>query len=427
MDKQYEVIIVGGRIAGASLALRLAQQNRKVLLVDRATFPSWPGVPSSPMVHPGTMRLLDELGLDETDYAYPEARVTHLILDVMGKFQAVMPTELMQIDRNYIYGIDRNKFDTVLWQRAASCPTVTAQENFAMTDVVKDATGGVVGIIGRTGNRTEETFQADLVVGADGRFSAAARKFAAKPFAELNDYPSASYHAEWEGVGPYSDAYPHPVVMYQLGNGYSLLCIPVAKGKYIIGNYFRTGDANFGGKKLEEHYLKAIHSVPRLREQLKNARQVTPVVGVRRIENGYRQAYGEGWALVGDAFHYESPLDGQGFYNALLASKFLAEAIGQWKDGKPWPEAGRDYQQRFYDTSHAMLKQTVARVQQELYTSPPPFVVNTLIRWMLTDPAYQKNFLLYLSRSIDPNAFSFAPNLGSMARGLFRDIFRVRL
>ena len=27
-----------------------------------------------------------------------------------------------------------------------------------------------------------------------------------------------------------------------------------------------------------------------------------------------------------------------------------------------------------------MLKQTVKRVQQELYTEPPPFVINTLMR-----------------------------------------------
>jgi 2-polyprenyl-6-methoxyphenol hydroxylase-like FAD-dependent oxidoreductase len=425
MEKQYEIIIIGGRIAGASLAIRLGQQGVKVLLVDRATFPSWPSVPSSPLVHPGTMRLLDELGFAEEEYAYPEARVTHLILDMMGKFQAIMSTELLELDRNYVYGIDRNKFDTILWQRAASLPTVTACENFAMTDVVKDEAGRVTGIIGRAGNQTGEMFSAELVVGADGRFSLAAQKFGAKPFEELNDYPSASYHAEWENVAHYSEKYPQPLVIYQLGGGYSLLCIPIDKHKYIIGNYLRTGDTNFGGKT-EEHYLQAVQSVPRLREQLKNARRVTPVVGVRRIDNGYRQAHGEGWALVGDAFHYESPLDGQGIYNALLASKFLAEAISQWKSGKPWQQAGEEYQQRFYNSSHDMLKQTVKRVQQELYTSPPPFVINTLMRWVLTDPAYQKQFLRYLSRAIDPNTFTFGPSPGPMVRGFLRDVFRAR-
>ncbi len=420
---RYDVIIVGGRIAGASLAIRLSQQNLKVLLIDRATFPSWPAVPSSPIVHPGTMRLLADLGFAEEEYAYPDAKVDHFILDMMGKFQAIMPTALLQLDRNYIYGIDRNKFDTVLWQRAASQPLVTARDNFGMTDVMKDENGRVTGIIGRAGERAEERFQANLVVGADGRYSLAAKKFGSRPFAELNDFPSASFHAEWEDVANYSETCPHPVVVFQLGNGYSLLCIPIDKHKYIIANYLRTADVNADGKKAEETYLENLQKVPRLREQLKNARRVTPIVGVRRIDNGYRLAYGDGWALVGDAFHYESPLDGQGIYNALLASQFLAEAIAEWQAGKPWFEAGAAYQQRFYDSSIAMLRQTVKRVQQELYTNPPPpFVLNTLIRWMLTDPTYQQQFLRYLARAIDPTTFSFGPTPGPIMRGFWRDV-----
>lgn len=425
MDNHYTVIIIGGRIAGASLAMRLNQQNLKVLLIDRATFPSWPSVPSSPLIHPGTMRLLDELGLVEEEYTHPDGKATHFIMDMMGKYQAVMPLERLQLDRNYVFGIDRNKFDTVLWQRAKSLPNVTALEGFAMTDIIKDAAGRVTGIAGKAGKEAEQTFTAELVIGADGRFSPAAHKFGAKPFAELNDYPSASYHMEWEGVANYSDKYAHPLMVYQLGDGYSLLCIPIDKGKYIIGNYMRTEETEKVGK-MEDHYQKTIQSVPRLREMLKNARPITDIVGVRRIENGYRQAYGDGWALVGDAFHYESPLDGQGIYNALLATKFLAEAVQQWRGGRAWLEAGKEYQQRFYDSSHDMLKQTVNRVKQELYTSPPPFVVNTLLRWMLTDPGYQQQFLRYLSRAIDPNSFSFGPQPGPIMRGLLRDVFRTR-
>jgi hypothetical protein len=90
----------------------------------------------------------------------------------------------------------------------------------------------------------------------------------------------------------------------------------------------------------------------------------------------------------------------------------------------PWEEAGRVYQQRFYDSSHEMLQQTVKRVQQDLYATPPPFIVNTLIRWMLTDPGYQKQFLRYLSRAIDPTTFSFDPQPGPVLRGMLRDLER---
>lgn len=204
-----------------------------------------------------------------------------------------------------------------------------------------------------------------------------------------------------------------------------MLSIPVGKQKYIVGNYLRTSETNFGGK-LEEHYEQMVLSVPRLREQLKNAKRVTRVVGVRRIDNGYRQAFGPGWALVGDAFHYESPIDGQGFYNALLATKFLAEAIAQWQSGTPWAQAGATYQQRFYASSRDMLTQTVNRIRQELYVTPPAFVTNTLMRWMLTDPDFQQQFLRYLSRAIDPKTFVFGPTPGPLLRGLWRDVLGKR-
>src|SRR6185295_19777991 len=72
---QYDVVIVGGRPSGSTLAARLGARGHKVLVVDRATFPSVPAVPSSPTVHPGAMRLLDELGIEERQYADPHARI----------------------------------------------------------------------------------------------------------------------------------------------------------------------------------------------------------------------------------------------------------------------------------------------------------------------------------------------------------------
>src|SRR5574340_625328 len=40
MDSDYDVIVVGARVAGASLALLLGQQGHRVLLIDRDSFPS---------------------------------------------------------------------------------------------------------------------------------------------------------------------------------------------------------------------------------------------------------------------------------------------------------------------------------------------------------------------------------------------------
>ena len=57
----YDVIIVGARCAGASLAMLLARRGAKVLLLDRATFPS--DIPHGHFIHRHGPRRLRDWGL----------------------------------------------------------------------------------------------------------------------------------------------------------------------------------------------------------------------------------------------------------------------------------------------------------------------------------------------------------------------------
>ncbi len=167
---QYDVIIIGGRCAGASLALRLAGNDLKILLLDRATFPSLPSVPSAPFIHPGTMRLLDELGIPEAEYTRAGGKIERFVVaNFENFFLTEMPTSRMKLDRNYFQGIDRCLFDETLWKHAARVPGVTAREGFSVTQMLKDESGTVNGMSGKGAEGTQESFTADLVVGADGR------------------------------------------------------------------------------------------------------------------------------------------------------------------------------------------------------------------------------------------------------------------
>lgn len=422
-ENHYDVIIIGGRPAGASLALWLAGGGLKILLVDRATFPSLPNVPSAPFVHPGTMRLMDELGIPETEYTHPGSKLERFVIDMIGAFQAIMPTAQMGLDRNYFRGIDRSLFDTALWNRAAHVPGLTAREGFSVTEIRKDALGTITGIVGKTADGTAESYTADLLVGADGRFSFSARQFGAKVVEERNAHTSAVYHAEWEDVEDYAADCPNAITTYRTGKGFMILVIPIAERKYHIGAVLKSADANFGAQGFEQAYHDFLGWIPHLQNRLKNARRVTEVVGMRPIENGYRQAYGANWALVGDAAHYKDPSDGQGIYDALLESKLLAQSIRDWKQNRTsWAEAGAHYQQQMMDATHLMFMQTVDNVKQSLYINVPGCVAKTLVRWMISSPEFQTGFLRYLSRAIDPKAYKPSVSPQILMDGLMGDI-----
>ena len=61
MNKAYDAIVVGARCAGSPTAMLLARKGHRVLLVDRATFPS--DTVSTQIVWPHGAECLDRWGL----------------------------------------------------------------------------------------------------------------------------------------------------------------------------------------------------------------------------------------------------------------------------------------------------------------------------------------------------------------------------
>jgi 2-polyprenyl-6-methoxyphenol hydroxylase-like FAD-dependent oxidoreductase len=416
----YQVVIIGGRPAGASLAIRLGRQNVKTLLVDKATFPSLPSVPSGAVIYNQHMDMLEELGITESELFHPDGRIDALVVEYVNTFHAVMPVSIAGVKRSYLYGADRMKFDGALWEHASRCDSVTARSGFSVTGILTED-GKVKGIRGQTERGREETISADLVVGADGRFSFAAQQFEAPILEEYNEHMTTTYLAEWDNVEDW--LLPHAFVNYDTGKGLTILMIPINTRKYIVSAYMRY-DPQRAEAGVEALYHDLLEGIAPVAQRLREARRVTPVVGIKGVRNGYRQPAGDGWALVGDAYHYKDPVDGQGVYDALMEAKLLAEAIAQWQSGgKSWAEAGQQYADQARAAIHPMLLRTVQSVKETMYTTVPPFLIRTALRWLMTSPEFQRDFLRLLSRASDP-ARGVPPGIivRAMLRGIARDL-----
>ena len=432
MDTHYDVIIIGGRIAGSALAAHLGRHKLRVLVVDKQTFPSTPGVPSSPILYDGHMQLLDELGIPESAYAKLSARVDRIVIQVRDYFQSsFVVSELAKGHLKHdqcVYSFERAEFDHLLWENLAQYPSVTVREDFNVTSLIKNEQGKISGVVGYQDKQQPETFTADLVVGADGRFSRTAHLVGAKTTHEVTDIASSVYFAAWENVLPFDDEYQNTTAhIFTNIRGKNILTFPLTGGRSLVTLYIRHGrEAEKGERSIEEYYLDELKRQPEVWDKMKNARQVSPMIGMKQIGNGYREAGGEGWALVGDAIHYKDPLDGQGIHDALLSAKMLAESIYNWKcAGLPWEQALKQYETRFMDASMPMFKETVARLKRELYDEPPFFIAKTVMRWLLQSPAYKQRFLLVVSRAVDPtNWLTGSLVLQSIRRGLWRDLTR---
>lgn len=419
-SETMDVVIVGGRPAGATLAMRLAKEGLRVLVLERATFPSAPPV-SVPFLMNNAMALLDELDLPEAEYAGDAPRLRHFVVEIKDHVRA--PLTISRVgERDYIYVIDRGRFDTCLWRALDRYPTVTKLEGVSFQDVVRDESGRVTGV--RLGDG--RVVKAGVVVGADGRYSPVARAVGAEITEERTDVETSLFYAYWTGWAPY-DGDPAKVQIHGTGDGFSYIVMPTTEGRAAVVFQGRADRFNPEGAPAEACYLEGLRRCPAIHRRLGSATMVSKVSGIKKIGNLFRRAAGPGWALVGDAFHQKDSIDAQGIYDALLEAKLLAGALAGWKRGAAgWDAAVAGYEREAVLATRPMFLATMDRLKREIYTDVPPLVAKSVLRWMMTDAEYMRRFAQLLSRQIAPA--DFAPPkvlLGAIGRGIASDLRRL--
>lgn len=423
-EAPYDVIIVGGRPAGASLAARLGARDMRVLIVDRAEFPSPPSVPSCPVLYPSGMRLLDEIGLEEARFSEGSLRIRDFAIEFGDRFR--VPFEMIEVfGRDYVYQLDRAPFDHALWEHLARYPSVTRRAGFTFSDLLRDDDGRVIGIEGRADGQAV-TIRAGCVVGADGRFSLVARKAGARITEDYPDRTSTVHFADWDGVAQLQGPSGPGVLIHATGRGMNVMLFPLPGGRTTVCIHARSDRTDVGGDA-EAYYLRTLRGIPAVKRRLDGGRMVGPLLGIKRVANRYYEHGGPGWVLVGDALHQKDPVDGQGIYDALIEAKALDEALAAWHAGEQtFDQALAAYRTRVLAETHGMFLATMERLKRELYEEPPEIVIRTLLRWTLTDPEYQRRFMLFLARAIPPEGW-LPPTLipAAALRGALADLRRL--
>jgi 2-polyprenyl-6-methoxyphenol hydroxylase-like FAD-dependent oxidoreductase len=163
----YDVIVVGARCAGSPTAMLLARQGYRVLLVDRATFPS--DTISTHVVHPTGIAALNRWGLLGQLLSTGCPPVSTYTFD-FGPF--TIAGSPGTDDSPVAYAPRRIVLDKLLVDAAASAGAEVRQ-GFTVQEVLTDG-GRVTGIRGRGKSGHVVSEHAWMVIGADGLHSAVA-------------------------------------------------------------------------------------------------------------------------------------------------------------------------------------------------------------------------------------------------------------
>ena len=342
----YDAIVVGARCAGSPTAMMLAKAGHKVLVVDRATFPS--DTLSTHFITPDGVMRLQQWGLYD--------RIVATGVPVTRGTQRSIGAMTMPPDPNEPVALcpRRTVLDKILVDAAREAGA-EVREGVLVESLIEED-GRIVGIRGRRGDdRFEE--RAKVVIGADGRESFVARQVGAEEYNVVDGHTGGYYGYFKNFDGDLQELY--------MGGGYAMFVFRTNDGEACIGVEMVADRFNEFRSDIEGSIRRALSTVPSLIERYEKAERNGKIMGLTPHKSFYRKPYGSGWALVGDAGYYRDPLLGQGINDALRDAEALAGALDAvFRGSASWDEAMAGYQRQRDDATRDVYHLTAVLTEK---------------------------------------------------------------
>jgi flavin-dependent dehydrogenase len=318
-----DVVVVGARLAGCAVAAPLARAGRRVVVLDKMSFPS--DQLSTHVLLPAGTSELSKMGALPRILALKPSRVRWVTVVIEGiKCEERVRPEPDGID--YGVCIPRDLQDICLVE--AACEQGADVRERCTFSTLHWHAGRVSGVRYIDEHGTERDIAAQLVVGADGRRSSVAAEVGAwvpyrvsrngrgLVFRYLDDPQAGTRAAEtyhqWRDGDSISFSFPTAPV------GRLLILIMGHRDEV---SEARRDPEGYWQRKLDEHpgLVRRVDGVDRSTYTKLRSTGQTPAF--------FRASSGPGWALAGDAGHFKDPVTGQGQRDAMWMGRTLAEHV----------------------------------------------------------------------------------------------------
>lgn len=396
----YDAIVVGARCAGSPTAMLLARKGYRVLLVDRAGFPS--DSLSTHYIHqPGVARLA-RWGLLDSVIASNCPPARQQCFDAGPFTLCGTPTAVDGVKD--AYAPRRTVLDSILVDAAATAGA-EVREHFSVSEIVTEGSR-VIGIRGRAAGGSPVLEKARIVIGADGLHSLVARQVQAPTTLLRPTYTCAyfTYFSELPVAG--AELYPRP--------GRMIIAAPTNDAQAFVIVYWPHAMFHQVRADIAGHFFAALDLAPSLAERVRQARQSERFRGTGDLRNFFRRPYGPGWALVGDAGYHKDPITAQGISDAFRDAELLAEAIDDGLAGRSTlDEALAEYERRRDAAAMAIFEMTCQLATLE----PPPAEMEQLFGALRHNQAETDRFFGAIAGTVPIPEFFSPENLGAIIAG----------
>ncbi len=396
MTISYDAIIVGARCAGAPTAMLLARKGYRVLLVDRATFPS--DTLSTHLIHAPGVAALKRWGLLDEVVATGCPAVEGYSFDF--DFFTIAGTARPSEGNTTAYAPRRTVLDKILVDAAAAAGA-EVREAFTVEEVLVED-GAVVGIRGRDAGGISVVERARVVVGADGRNSHIAK--VVKP-EQYNEKPMLqwSYYTYWSGLPTNGfETYIRP------DRGWAML--PTNDDLTLLVLGWPYAESNAYKADVEANYLKTLELAPEVAARVRSAKREDRFHG-GSVPNYFRKPYGPGWGLIGDAGYNKDPITAQGISDAFRDADVYSTALDEIFTGaRTFEDAMAEYHAARDEHALPIYEFTTQLATME---APPPEVQQVLLA-VSTNAEAQSDFVSMVAGTMSPVEFFSPEHLGPL-------------
>ncbi len=370
MQNDFDVIVIGGGLAGLSLTIQLTKSKHKVLLIEKEEYPFHKVC--GEYISLESIPFLKSLGFDQSRFNLP----------VIGKLTVSTPSGRTIDTILPLGGIGVSRFllDNELYKIAlAEGATIITGDK--VTDILFDKDQHNVAL------QSGKTYTCKVAAGTYGKRSNVdkilKRKFVDMPLPKKQNYIGVKYHIkynvpeDWIALHNFSEGY---CGISAIENGMACLCyLTTAANLEKCGNNIHT---------MEE---KILCENPILKDIFKNAEILydKPLV-ISQINFTPKELINEHILFAGDAAGLITPLCGNGMSMALHASYILNKCISDYLKSK----TTRAQMEKEYSSSwrsNFKTRLSAGRKFQKMFgnkfiteifiaaVKPFPFVVNKLI------------------------------------------------
>jgi 2-polyprenyl-6-methoxyphenol hydroxylase-like FAD-dependent oxidoreductase len=366
------VCIVGGGPGGLMLGMLLAKRGADVLVLEGHE--NFDREFRGEVLQPSTSRLLDDLGLLEYVLEQPHSLLDSGIVRQNGR--RIGSFDFNRISPEYPYAIwmPQPVYLAAMLRKAEALPSFNCWMGAKVTKLVRED-GAVVGVAGMRHGSEPFEVRADVVVGADGRYSMVSK---------LGGFTTAYDHHDFDIVW---FTIPQPAgwsstLYVSLGSSVRGLLLPKYPHHIQAGLALPTGEwrrwRQNGVRFVAQRVREFDPMFAPFADSLKDFTPFFPLeCAVRLVDDWAR----DGLLLIGDAAHTMSPVGAIGVNVAIATAAVAAQEIYPRLGRGPIPRSALQAVQRLREADVRGLHAIQLQGQRLLMGQEAS---NALVKWLVS-------------------------------------------